>query len=142
VSSVILTITDEDFDPKEISKALELTPSQSWKKNDRQTVPGGTIHTFTNAGWKLFQDETVRAGSFEDQLTFWIGLLSPRSSALRSLKERGHRVELLCFSSCGPTFEFSLNNEMLTALSELGVELTVECMLHEERDAPLISETP
>ena len=68
LGKVNLIIIGDDLDPDSVSNKLSLTPSQSWRKGERQELilRDGTKRVFKSrhswGGWKLFIDSHIVGG--------------------------------------------------------------------------------
>jgi hypothetical protein len=129
-SSATFLITGDNFDPDQVSKLIKLSPSYSWKKGDKRISKNGRTHVYDYAGWKLIQDKTMDKCSLEDQLRYWLKLFSNCSAQIKQFGELGYSIGIICFIVSDGFVSFSLDPNIIRGLSELGMELTVECSLN------------
>ena len=124
VNSTQLIFCRETVDPREVSRALGLTPTESVCVGE----PLRYGHGYTRAShlgiWKLDLPEGCGTDSVEEQILQWLVLLEPRVGALKELHETGHRPYLDCKAAEG-SLSLCMDPEVLVRLGNLNVALSV-----------------
>ena len=126
ITSVLFLIVGDNFEPEVITKAIGIKPDRSWKKGDKETLPKGSVHTYSNSGWKKFQDPELDQQCLERQISYFIGLLSAKSEELKELKDKGLSLELNCFICSSIGLSFCITNEVLSDLHRLSLDLSFD----------------
>ena len=112
-SSVTLMILSERGNARHVTRTLHLRPSSSWDIDKK--------HKWT--GWKKHLPKTVDRTPLEKQLSYWIGVLSKRKSALSSLRTNGYYLALDIYISTDATASIVLQNRLARPIAQLGVDL-------------------
>jgi hypothetical protein len=137
VESATLIIYDGDFEPSEVTAALRLHPTQTWKNGDRKALTrrDGTRLLFNSihhsSGWKMWLEETQNDQSLADQLEHWRNLLAPISAELRALSDRGLMVELNCFVTTGTSTTFRISPSLQAAFARMAIHLDITLCAHD-----------
>ncbi|WP_398312393.1 DUF4279 domain-containing protein [Zoogloea sp.] len=119
-----LVFCSEDVNPDDVTRLLDLTPTQSVKVSDSAEYENGHRYISHLGIWKL---ELLNANvdhTIEEQIDQWIDLLSPRSEALSHLKGLGYRPYLDCKAASG-SLSLCIEPELLVRLGELNISLSV-----------------
>ena len=129
-SSATLIILGYDLDPDQVSQALNLVPSQAWRKgeNSKYTRRDGTVGVFDSihewGGWKLWASEELRQMPLKAQLDHWLRVLVEHSAEIKQFKENGLEIILDC-TLATRVYCLYLPAELQAQLAELGVDLEV-----------------
>lgn len=132
VTSVTLIITGTNFNPDEITSAIGLVPNQSWKQGDKRTSKSGSVHVYSNSGWKIFQDPLLNDKTLEAQLDSWLALLSQKQDTLVHFRRSGLNLELNCYVSGEGGVSFVLNPSLIENLNRLNLTLSFDCFWHSD----------
>lgn len=83
-SYVYFALTGDDFDPKEITEILNLSPSYSWKKGEK----GKYKKALDFAGWELSTDREKEDLFVDNLVDEFISKLTNKITALNEIKRR------------------------------------------------------
>jgi hypothetical protein len=130
--SIRLELRSDRVDPDQITEALGLQPSQTWRRGDawgRRTHPrpenGWVLATPYRATWDV--DEPLR------QLLEWI---EPSRASLAELTDGGSvegRLSIVGYQrDRGPSIY--LDSETVRAIAQLGIDLNVDFYVVEDAD--------
>jgi hypothetical protein len=138
VGSVSLILIGEDLDPDIVSSALELAPSQCWRRGEKSLrLADGTTQVreseYEWGGWKLFVAVEHKDGPIESQLQYWVELLQPRIATLKRLRLLGHECALDVFVTSNETASFALCSRLLKSVAALEVEMRLSFWASSER---------
>lgn len=114
-------------DPSDITRAVGLTPSRSWRCGEPRFTPKGTRldgvwrDTRWSHGFKLDKKATIKTA-----IASALDALAPASPFLSSLRETGGTAQLI-MSLPGDTYQgASIKADLLKALADLGISLGIE----------------
>jgi len=133
LSSVTLVITGDDLDPDYVSRRLSLRPDRTWRKGDERSV-GPRAHKYPWGGWKRFVDRKVKDKYLEEQLQYWVSLLTGWRNALRAFQKREWSCVLSCFIGTNGTASVVLPADFQRELMDFGVDIEIS-MFAGDRDA-------
>ena len=122
LSSSTLVITGDNLDPDVVSRHLNLEPDRVWRKGDERVV-GSKVHSYASGGWKRFMDQTLRGEYLEEQLRYWVSLLTGRRVSLQDFRDRGWNCVLSCFIGTDETASIVLPAAFQQELADLGVDI-------------------
>jgi len=130
VASATLIILGYELDPEQVSQALDLVPSQAWRKgeNHKRTNDDGTVAVWDTVhewgGWKLWLPRELREMPLEAQIDHWLQALNERSAEIKRLKEQGNEIIVNCFLAT-KSYLFYLPSELQAQFAELGIDLEI-----------------
>jgi hypothetical protein len=123
--STTLIITGDELEPDEVTRLLQLTPSQSWRRGERKQSTGRSEHVYEWGGWKLFIEDGKRTLNLEEQLAYWYDLLRAKREILHEFANRDYWLRLDCYISTDATASICLDWELQTKMVSIGVDLTL-----------------
>jgi len=107
-----------DFDPDEISRLLELTPSSQGQPRTGRWPRG--------ASWTLSSDDHVKSDLFEPHIEWVLASVEPRATALAKLISGGAEAHINCdWSSVGSSGGPVISVESMSRLTALGLPLVI-----------------
>jgi hypothetical protein len=125
-----LVFCRDNVDPDVVTRILELSPSESLHVGDTGHYEWNGQPYVSQVGlWKLRLPGADNTQRVEDQISGWIELLRPKSTALGLLRELGYNPYIDCRAEPG-SLSLCIDPEVLTALGALNVALSV--WLHEQ----------
>ncbi len=125
-TSVTLRVFADDVAPQEITKIIEIEPSEAHVKGQPKYKRRSDIINKTN-GWFLRSDDKVESKDFRRHLDWLIQQLNSRHAALRELTAKGAQIDIFCpwaskTNEGGPI----IDPRQMKVLGELNVELVFE----------------
>ncbi|MCU7526760.1 MAG: DUF4279 domain-containing protein [Ignavibacteria bacterium] len=120
------TLYGNDFDPEDISKELNLTPDNIWRKGDRI---GNSILFYKEYGWEIRtkREETLE---IEPQINEIIKIIEPKTDTIIQLMEKyGLSAELSCFVLHDHEDErpvLYINKDLMKKISRLNCDLDID----------------
>lgn len=123
-ASVSLRARHPSMSPTEISELLGLEPARSWRSGDPRTTPLGHLQGGTRAE-SYWTREVGARGSVEETLDEALALLSSHRAALEKLREAGCTVELFVGWFPAGSGGFTLQDDVLRRLTDLGLDLSL-----------------
>ncbi len=126
----MLVILGYGLDPDQVSEALDLVPSQAWRRgeNKKYIRHDGTVGIFDSihewGGWKLWASEELRQIPLASQLDHWLQILNERSVEIKKFKEKGFEMTIDCTLTTRVHW-LHLPSEMQLQYGDLGVDLEV-----------------
>ncbi len=121
--STTLIITGVELEPDEITRLLQLTPSQTWRRGEKKQST--TEHVYEWGGWKLFIADDKREFPLEEQLAYWYDLLQAKRETLHEFANRDYWLRLDCYISTEATASICLDWDLQTKMVRIGVDLTL-----------------
>ena len=127
LSSATLIILGNNFDPKYISRLLDLKPDQMWMRDEVKMIGEKLKHVYKDSGWKKYISKKYLNKYLEPQLEYWCKLLIAKSKAIKKLSKDGNRIVLNCFIGTDSTATININSELLEKLAALkiGIEFDI-----------------
>lgn len=119
VYSATLLIIGDVLDPQAITAALSIEPNQSWRRGEPKEFAPDTFYEW--GGWKGFMPTEMENLELDEQIIWWCERLEGKESIMKSMEEKGFRLEMNCFATSG----FQLDPDIMGRLSELCLILTV-----------------
>ena len=123
-----LRIYHDDLDLKQISRLLNLTPTEAHRKGDTQRGRRtGHITTLRIGSWLLRSDGAIDSRDSRRHVDWILDQLEGKAAIFETLRRQGCRTEIGCFwvSACGhggPT----LSPHQSRRLAELGLEFSYD----------------
>jgi hypothetical protein len=134
LSYVTLAVVGDDLDPGEVTRALRLFPSQSWRRGE----PTGHApnSTYRGSGWKKSLPEAELALPLEGQLLYWARELHGRAEGISRLVRAGHECSLVCYIGSSGTASIVLPVALQKAVAALGLQLEISFFAHPSEADP------
>lgn len=123
-NSTRLIFCRESVDPGEVSQLLGLSPSRAVRVGEPLTYDSGYTRASHLGIWELELPGAFGADCVEEQITRWLMLLEPLTSAFKQLHEAGYRPYLDCKASRG-SLSLCVDPEVLVRLGNLKIALSV-----------------
>jgi len=121
--SVALRITGESVDPEEISRLLQLKPSESHRRGDPHWGKGGRYADFPSGLWAL-QSPLGQDQPLVEHIQILRSKLGDREPILAELRSRGYRLDLFVgVFEIGDGDEVSLPTSELRVLADLHLDV-------------------
>jgi hypothetical protein len=117
-SSTHLIITGK-FDPENITQALGIQPSSSWKEGDQDR---NLVYSWS--GWKHFPPDILSDISLEKQFQYWIDLLSSKQAILERFRHSDFEIELNCLVITNDTASIYFTTTEMKLISNLNVDIS------------------
>jgi len=129
MATALLILLSPDGDPDDVTRALSLTPYQSWHcgevksytKRNGEKIEFDSVHEWS--GWKARTPSALSDAPLQVKVYYWINFLNDKELALPPLLALGWRVELNCFSARSDGFDMEPTE--LAALGNAGVRISV-----------------
>ena len=119
-----LVFCRDNVNPDLVTSRLGLKPSEVLKLGELAKTGVRAGSPSTVGLWKLDLPVAGEDLTVEDQLTKWVKILQPRSSALKNLRQEGYAPYLDCRAESG-SLSLCISPCLLTALGELNVALSI-----------------
>jgi len=113
LSHATLMVLGTSLEPSDVSGALGLRPTQTWRRGDS--------HKW--GGWKKSLPASQLAKPLPSQLRFWVRTLRGRTKAISKLAAAGHLCALDCYIGTDSTATIIVPSDLQSELSSLGLEL-------------------
>lgn len=117
-------VADEDLPLEEISSALCMEPTESWRKGD----PGQYSPTRPDSGWCLYSQLPRTNLRIDEHVETLLSVLEKHATTIRAFSER-FKTYLVCvgyYSDSSPGF--FLSKDVIEQLANLG--LSLDCDLY------------
>jgi hypothetical protein len=132
--NVSLRIWHPRMDPRALTTALRLTPSNSWNVGEPRSTPtgqplkGSNRESFWTARLINKRFATTPRRSLEASLASEVKRLQKHQTLFRRIQRTGGRTELFVgiFGENGFNFGGELDNDLLVGLSRLGLSLGLD----------------
>lgn len=125
-----ITVTGGDFDPEEVTNALGIKPTKTWRVGDPIQ---NTLLKRKHNGWSFAtpRQESLDLGK---QIRELLRELEPKFSSIAALRERvGLDVEVSCAVYIyGETPSMHLDRETLSMVERLGAEIDFDLYVYVE----------
>ena len=127
---VSLGITHPTLDPKDISRALSLSPSQQRKLGQRRVTPKGTLleGTYQFSSWSHAFD-TSGVTELTEFLFSISERLKPHASYFSDLVREGGSVELFCGIFADDNWDENFHHTLLRRLADMAMNLRLDVYL-------------
>ncbi len=119
-----------NLEPKVVSEALGLRPSQCWRKGEKKSFvsKSGKTHVFLSkhkwGGWKRHYPISRSEGALIRKMTRVAKDLIPRKAKLRALVKSGHHIHLV--SLVQDTSSILIPPDLHALLGALGIHLQID----------------
>jgi len=117
-------VLDQNLEPNDISKELDLLPDQEWRYGEVREF-SDSKHTFEWGGWKKNLPKELRYKSIEKQVEYWAELLKDKTDVISQMKKKLEVVALDCFITTDETASIILSHTLQKSVCELGLEIRV-----------------
>jgi hypothetical protein len=138
VGHVNLLISGDNLDPTQVTRALGIRPTHSWRKGEKLHFPELNVEferTHTQGGWKGRVPPAIRKRPVEAQLDWWVKALTPRAKQLRDLRSRGYYLRLAWCVVTSATASLVVPVALQQALARLHLHWEISVLVgQEERD--------
>jgi hypothetical protein len=123
---VTLCLFPTQHDPDEITKLLDITPTESQRVGDLAHPTSGRL--ITQTGWFLSSKHLIDSKDVQDHLRGLLLLMMPRVEQLHQLQDTGCRMDVSCYwlsaaGQGGPT----LSPEIMGQLARLRLAIWFDC---------------
>jgi len=128
--SLFLMVLGDDLEPEIVSEALDLRPSQCWRKGEQKGFVSktGKAHLFTSkhkwGGWKRHYQSSRTEDALIRKMLKLAKDLSPRKSEMRALIEKGHEIYFV--SLVQDTASIVIPPDLLALLGDLGIHVKID----------------
>jgi hypothetical protein len=126
----------EMLNPSEISRLLNLEPSDSYRKGD---IVGRIGRPRPFGAWLLSTEEVVQSRDLRRHLDWLVDHLIDRVDELHHLREHGYRMDVYCKWVSGGQGGPTLSPRNMEGLSALGLKLGIEVYWGGDEEARPIS---
>ncbi len=123
-----ITLTGEDLDPEQVTDALGITPTKTWRIGDPIQ---NTLLKRKHSGWSVATPRQVSL-DLAKQVRDLLRELEPKFPAIAALRERlGFAVEVSCaIYIYGDTPSMHLDREILSMVERLGAEIDFDLYVY------------
>lgn len=123
VASVSLLISGRSLDPLAISRALDLRPTQHWRRGELKRSGKITFKTkHLEGGWKRLLPRAIRNAPIERQLREWVRTLRGKKGILQQFAAEGHYCRLVWFATSVATVSVVVPSSLQGELAALGLD--------------------
>ena len=128
--SLFLMVLGDDLNPEIVSEALDLRPSQCWRRGEQKgfVSKSGKRHLFSSkhkwGGWKRHYQSSRSEDALIRKMTKVANDLIPRKSELRALIDKGH--ELYLVSLVQDTSSIIIPPDLHALLGDLGIHVKID----------------
>lgn len=139
VCSATLIILGNDLNPDIITDALDLQPSQAWRRGDNHSFnqADGTVCVYETihkwGGWKRWLESDLRDMPLTAQLLHWSDLLMENGVFIKGLKKKGHTIEMNCCVITEASVVIQVPAQLQQKFGGLGVDLDVTFYAHQSK---------
>src|SRR5262245_14092738 len=114
MASITLMILGDSLDPRNVTRALRMRPTQQWRRGERDRVV--PTHIYEWGGWKKWSTDKESKKELIEALEHWCLKLTPRKAELARLSRSGNQI-FLDFCLVGETSELCLPPQLLRRIA-------------------------
>lgn len=129
--AVSIRIIGDGLDPNEITKLLNIEPSEAHKKGDENVKKSksGKLMVFSpfDTGLWAYSSCEDKEVSLESHIKCLLTVFEPSWEKLKDICNRGYRIDLFCgvFSSSNGQTGISIGHDIIKKLSEVNISIDI-----------------